>query len=84
MTTRGNSAPGVRAPMQTRSIADLLEAYDRLPAAYRRFVRDCAFNIDVANLETLPIAELRRRLRFVEAQSALSTYGPDHPQAGRS
>lgn len=84
MTTRGNSALGVQAPMQARSIADLLDAYDRLPPAYRRVAREAAYNIDVAGLETCSVAALRAALAQVVATSVLATYGPDHPQSRRT
>ena len=84
MNDEGNRGAGVQAPVNSRSLSDLMRAYDALPPPYRVLAREAAYNIDAVGLTRVSLAALRAALRKVEEESVLGTYGADHPQSGRS
>lgn len=79
----GNTAPnsGVACPVVAVDMAAMMAAFDRLPPAHRRLLRDAPYNFGVAGVERIPLGRLRAVLAHVERRSVVATYGADHPQA---
>ena len=76
----GNTGPSV-VRTNMRYVDDILDDFDRLPPWHRRIVRNCAYNIDVEGLATMPTDLLRRTLAVIQRATVIETYGADHPQA---
>lgn len=59
---------------------ELMDQYDNLMPHYRKMMRNAAFNLNLIN-PTSSCEQLQKKLSEIVKNSALDTYGPDHPQA---
>lgn len=78
----GNHAPNVARHSIERTLRDAMRQFDALPLIHRAAVRNAAYNIDVAGLETVSVQAVRDALDQIQRASVRATYGADHPQAG--
>ena len=81
---KGNAgADMVAAASVERDLAEIMDAYDDLPRAYRAVLRDAPINLDTVGIGRLTLEELHQAIARLLRMSTPLAYGDDHPDISK-